>query len=55
MPDEQSCRSCRCTDDDCLCCIIHTGMPCSWAVPGLCTACADILEPACPGLPEQTG
>lgn len=33
------CRECGCTDDDCRGCIERTGAPCSWAEPGLCTAC----------------
>jgi hypothetical protein len=34
-----TCRVCGCTDDDCSGCIERTGEPCSWAEPGLCTAC----------------
>ena len=41
------CRTCGCTDDDCYCCVQHTGMPCSWIEVDLCTACA-APEP-CPG------
>ena len=43
-----SCRSCGCVDEDCLCCVLHSGMPCWWAEPGLCSACAG-ADP-CPGL-----
>jgi ParB/RepB/Spo0J family partition protein len=36
------CRSCGCTDTDCKRCIERTGAPCSWAEPGLCSACVEI-------------
>lgn len=44
------CRSCGCTDDDCLCCIIATDDPCYWAEPDLCDVCAG--DEPCPGMPE---
>ena len=37
---ERFCRVCGCTDEDCYCCVMHTGMPC-WSVEqDLCSACA---------------
>ena len=37
---ENKCRVCGCTDDDCFCCIMHTGGPCYWIEDDLCSACA---------------
>ncbi len=37
---ERRCRSCGCSDEDCLRCILRTGAPCSWIDPTLCSACA---------------
>lgn len=34
------CRECGCTDDDCSGCIERTGEPCSWIEEDLCSACA---------------
>ena len=48
-----SCRSCGCVDEDCLCCVLHSGMPCWWAEPGLCSACAG-ADP-CPGVEHLEG
>lgn len=36
-----SCRSCGCTEADCSRCVERTGTPCSWAEPGLCSACVE--------------
>ena len=34
------CRNCGCTDEDCHCYIVHTGTPCWWVEPDLCSGCA---------------
>lgn len=39
-PRVRSCRVCGCTDDDCLVCILWTGIPCSWIEADLCSSCA---------------
>lgn len=36
----RTCRSCGCTDADCLPCIQRTGVPCYWIDADLCSACA---------------
>lgn len=33
------CVACGCTDQDCRGCVERTGEPCSWAEPGICSAC----------------
>ena len=38
--EENRCRICGCTDDDCDNCYWKTGMPCHWTEPDLCSACA---------------
>ena len=40
MFQEQECRSCGCTDDDCTGCYLRTGIPCHWVEQDLCSACA---------------
>lgn len=35
----RACRVCGCTEDDCSDCIEHTGHPCHWVEPDLCSAC----------------
>jgi hypothetical protein len=45
-PQIARCRVCGCTDDDCRFCILLTGQPCSWAEPGLCSACVADPTPA---------
>ncbi len=40
MFQEQECRSCGCTDDDCTGCYLRTGAPCHWVEQDLCSACA---------------
>ena len=40
--DEQRCRVCGCTDDDCSGCIERTGEPCSWIEADLCSACVTV-------------
>lgn len=37
--DEQACRVCGCTDDDCSGCVERTGVPCHWVDWDLCSAC----------------
>ena len=39
MFDEYACRVCGCTDDDCYCCVMHTGDPCHWVELDLCSSC----------------
>ena len=46
--DPVSCRVCGCTDSNCNCCVANTGMPCFWAEPDLCSACAG-QGPSCNG------
>ena len=46
--DEVRCRACGCTEDDCYCCVVSTGIPCWWIEKDLCSACA--VDPRCPGL-----
>jgi hypothetical protein len=43
-PAPQRCRSCGCTETDCLACAIKTGEPCHWVETDLCSACAAELE-----------
>ncbi len=38
--DNQKCKICGCTDDNCLQCIEKTGGPCYWFAPNFCSACA---------------
>ena len=33
------CHVCGCSDEDCMRCIIRTGVPCYWVGPNLCSAC----------------
>jgi PRTRC genetic system protein E len=42
--EEQKCRVCGCTDNDCSRCIKITGKPCHWVEPDLCSACADAIN-----------
>ena len=36
---EPACRVCGCVDEDCYCCVMHTGDPCWWVDLDLCSAC----------------
>jgi hypothetical protein len=36
---ERTCRVCGCTESDCRHCVAHTGAPCHWVGPHLCSAC----------------
>lgn len=44
MFEEQRCRVCGCTEDDCSGCIARTGSPCWWVEEDLCSACAETGE-----------
>ena len=48
--DEPSCRVCGCTDDNCYCCVMHTGAPCWWVELNLRSACDGCTT--CLGDPE---
>ena len=50
MFDEYACRVCGCIDDDCHCCVMHTGEPCYWVELELCSAC--VGDSPCPGEDE---
>lgn len=39
LNDEQICRKCGCTDDDCGQCVEKTGQACHWVEDDLCSAC----------------
>lgn len=41
LVDEQACRVCGCTNEDCTECVDILGEPCDWADVDLCTRCAD--------------
>lgn len=45
VPVTDECSVCGCTDEDCSQCVERTGLPCYWAQPGLCSACADRSRP----------
>ena len=45
--DEPPCRVCGCTDDNCYCCVMHTGASCWWVALDLCSACDG--RTTCPG------
>lgn len=38
--NERICLKCGCTDNNCLACMLKTGIPCSWVDKNLCSACA---------------
>lgn len=42
--EDQKCRICGCTENDCSQCIKLTGKPCHWVESDLCSACADALK-----------
>ncbi len=44
MSQDQKCRVCGCTEDDCSKCIKLTGHPCHWVEEDLCSACADAIN-----------
>lgn len=41
----RTCRVCGCTDSDCRHCVAHTGAPCHWVEPHLCSACTPQQTP----------
>jgi PRTRC genetic system protein E len=41
--EQQKCRICGCTEDNCQQCINLTGQPCHWVEPDLCSACQSAL------------
>ena len=51
MFDENTCRVCGCTDDNCYCCYVHTSGPCWWVEADLCSACAG--GNPCPGETDE--
>jgi PRTRC genetic system protein E len=42
--EQQKCRICGCTEDNCQKCIRLTGQPCHWVEPDLCSACQSLAE-----------
>jgi hypothetical protein len=41
---KQKCRICGCTDENCIQCIVRTGLQCHWVAPNLCSACRIINQ-----------